>query len=105
MFPNPLCCRTVTVYRYFGGAVQRRVLEDCFYSYGDRCDGQTQKRSFLLIAPHEIPLAPGDRVFDGIGPEAVDWETFLPARVPGLSQVEQATPYYIEGRFSHWEAK
>ena len=105
MFPNPLCYRTVTVYRYFGGTAQRRVLEDCFYSYGDRCDGQTQKRSFLLIAPHEIPLAPGDRVFDGIGPEAVDWEIFLPALVPGLSQVEQATPYYIEGRFSHWEAK
>ena len=105
MFPNPLCTRTVTVYSLYWGQVQRRVLEDCFYSYCNYCDGERELRRFLLIAPHEIPLAPGDRVYDGVGPEKVDWENFLPGRLPGLSQVEQATPCYIEGKFSHWEAK
>jgi len=105
MFPNPLCDRTVTVYRRADGAVQRRVLTGCFYSYRDQRDGETRRRQFLLIAPHEIPLAPGDRVWDGVGPENVDWEVFLPHCVPGLSQVEEVTPYYIDGCFSHWEAK
>ena len=104
MFPNPLCDQTVTVYRYFGGAVQRYVADGCYYGYSDVLDEDRRHRRFLLMLPKEIPLAPGDRVLPGVGPEKVDWATFLPHAYPGLSQVRQARAFYWEGRFSHWEA-
>ena len=103
---HPLCDQTVTLYRQSPQGLQRRVVSGCFYSWRRQQtpEGLTESK-FLLVLPAGEDIEIGDRVFDGIGPETVDWETFLPALVPGLSQVEQATPYYIEGRFSHWEAK
>ena len=104
MFPNPLCDQTVTVYRWFGGTLHRHVVDGCYYGYSDKCLENGRKRQFLLLLPKEIPLAPGDRVLPGVGPESVDWETFLPHAYPGLSQVEKTESFYIDGRFSHWEA-
>ena len=104
----PLCHRTVTVYHRENGIVSRRVAENCFYRWEDVCkqDGQgvTFARSCLLIQPGELPVFPGDRIFDGIGPEAVDWESFLPENVPGLSVVAYAAPRYFAGQICHYEA-
>ena len=94
----PLCDRTVTLYRSDG---TRQVVENCCYRYRDVQGADNFFREFLLIAP--VELRPGDRIFDGIGPEQVDWETFLPVSVPGLSQAEYARYWDFPG-LSHWEA-
>ena len=104
----PLCDRTVTLYRRQRGGVERRVLHGCWYQWQDVLEqdrqGERFDRKFLLIQPGQTPLAVGDRVFDGIGPEVVDWESFLPVSVPGLSQVAYAAPRYWQGEICHWEA-
>lgn len=104
MFPLPLCDRTVTLYRLADGQVERTVLTGCFYRYEDALGEESFRRKCILIRPGGEPLFPGDRVFDGIGPETVDWETFIPLNVPGLSELSYATPWYWEGEYSHWEA-
>ena len=53
---------------------------------------------------HRGAFCPGDRIYDGVGPEQVVWESFLPVNVPGLSELAYATPWYWEGEYSHWEA-
>ncbi len=104
----PLCDRTVTVYHQENGMVSRRVAENCFYRWEDACreDGQgiSFGRKFLLVQPGEMPIYPGDRILDGIGPETVDWEAFIPENVPGLSVAGYATPRYFAGRLCHYEA-
>ncbi len=103
----PLCDRTVTVYHRQGEAVTRRVVHGCWYHYEDVCDEnlvQGFARKFLLIQPGENMIYPGDRIFDGEGPETVDWDTFLPVNVPGLSQAAYATPWQLNGQICHVEA-
>ena len=104
MFPYPLCDRTVTVYRKEGDRVLRRVAEGCFYRWEDHREAERFTRKFLLIQPGAEEILPGDRIFDGIGPETVDWETFLPVTVPGLSQAAYASPWHWAGRIAHFEA-
>ena len=85
--------QTVTVYRKEGTQVQRRVLEGCFYRWqlehteDDR--GSRQETTFLLVIPGKDPIAPGDRVLEGEGPEitGAEWAAFAPVNVPGLAQV------------------
>lgn len=112
---NPIeylfCDRTVTVYRKEQGQVKRLVVENCFYhhqlvqretGYGKRLD-----RLFLLVMPGQHQrVFPGDRIYDGIGPAAgdIDWGSFVPAAVEGLSQVAYVTPWYWEGKLCHVEA-
>lgn len=107
----PLCDRTVTVYRYDGKQVLRQVVEGCWYEYADHLLpeglGSRLERKFLLILPGEPQrVFPGDRIYDGIGPEitAEQWAAFLPVNVPGLSQAEYAKPWYKEGVLVHTEA-
>ena len=104
MFPLPLCAQTVTLYRLQDGQVQRKVLQDCFYRYEDVLQEDRFLRKCLLIRPGAEGFRPGDRVVEGIGPEQVDWNTFIPVNVPGLSELAYATPWYWEGEYSHWEA-
>lgn len=104
MFPCPICDRTVTVYRKEGNSITRRVLTDCFYRYEDTENTQQFSRKFLLIVPGAEEIRPGDRVFEGIGPEQILWDTFLPINVPGLSEAAYAAPWYWEAEISHWEA-
>ena len=104
MFPYPLCDRTVTVYRNENGQVNRRVLTGCFYRYEDVLTEDRFTRKFLLIRPGAEAFRPGDRIFEGIGPEQVDWERFLPVAVPGLSEAAYATPWHWQGEIAHWEA-
>ena len=102
-FPKTLCDRVVTVYRPRFGTVLRQVTT-AFYHYKDVWQQDRFVREFLLVLPEDIPLQPGDRIFDGNGPETVDWERFLPVSVPGLSQVSAAEAYRFRGEFHHWEA-
>ena len=106
----PQCCQTVTVYRQQGDVIFRRVAEGCFYRYGDEekvsPEGIRHVRKFLLIQPSGESILPGDRIYDGIGPEVTvqQWEHFLPAAVPGLSVAAYATPWHWEGQICHVEA-
>lgn len=99
--------RTVTVYHPGEDGTQRRVLEGCFYQYQsvrqESAEGGCEERAFLLLIPGLDPIAPGDRVFDGVGPEDVDWAAFLPVNVPGLSQAAYVTRYDV-GPLRHTEA-
>ena len=104
----PLCCQTVTVYTATAGAVQRQVWDDCFYRYEDTLEdselGKRLERKFLLIRPGQAQIRPGDRVYDGVGPENPDWDSFLPVNVPGLSQVAYVTAHKWQGQVCHIEA-
>ena len=99
-----LCKQTVTVYRREGGSVTRRVVEGCFYHHEARTDGERFVRKFLLICPGAVEIRPGDRVLEGVGPEDVVWEEFLPVNVPGLGEAAYAAPWYWDGHIDHWEA-
>lgn len=112
---NPLdygfCDRTVTIYRREQGETKRLVVENCCYSYQDvrkeEIPGMRTQRLFLLVMPGEIQrVFPGDLVYDGIGPQIqnIDWRKFLPALVPGLSEVAYAKAYYWDGKIAHVEA-
>ena len=104
-----LCSQTVTVYRSSGTEVMRTVAENCCLSRQTSTPqagyGKSMEKKFLLIIPgNTCPLQPGDRIYDGIGPTAVDWATFLPATVPELLEVSFAKPCYWDGELVHWEA-
>ena len=104
-----LCGQKVTIYRMGEGGLQRQVAEGCFYAYEDilirGVAGERLERKFLLVMPGaEQRVFPGDRIYDGIGPEQVDWEQFLPACVPGLSEAQYARAYSLNGQICHWEA-
>lgn len=102
---HPLCNQTVTLYTQTKEGLQRRVVRGCFYHYCRErlSDGLSQTR-FTLILPGEEPVQIGTRVLPGIGPEQVDFQTFLPVNTPGLGQVAYVEPYYLDGRLHHWEA-
>lgn len=104
-----LCCQTVTVYRKNGARITRQVAENVLFSCQRSAPtenyGKSMEKTFLLMIPgDEIPLQPGDRIFDGIGPEEVQWERFLPAMVPELFEVSFAKPCCWDGETVHWEA-
>ena len=102
---NPLCSQTVTVYRCTDAGIARQVVGGCCYQWQRQLghDG-LEDTKFLLILPADAAIAPGDRVYDGIGPEQVAWEAFLPVNIHGLSQVEYVTPRYFRGQLHHIEA-
>lgn len=104
----PQFSQTVTLYRKKPEGIKRQVLEGCFYSWQVRQTqqphGVRQQTDFLLVIPGACDIRPGDRVFDGIGPEEVDWESFLPVSVTGLSQVAYVTPCYFGSVLCHTEA-
>ena len=102
--------QTVTVYRRRGGQVSRSVYEGCVYQWriAQRQDewGNRQDTLFLLVLPGEVPLEPGDRVFDGIGPEVIadEWVRFIPVNVPGLGQIGYVRPCRLGRRVCYTEA-
>ena len=106
-----LCCQPVTVYRYQNGQVLRQVAENCHFIWTQRqktsAAGTRRDTDFLLIMPGDVQrVFPGDRVFDGIGPEITgeQWPSFLPVQVAGLAEVGYVTPCYWEGQLCHIEA-
>lgn len=110
-----LCNQTVTLYHWDGGdsAVTRRVIENgAFLDFkkvqGVSKTGSKEVNSFLLVIPcSEVPIAVGDKVFHGEGPEiatVADWKKFIPSTVPGLCVVEWVDPKYWRDRLVHVEA-
>lgn len=106
-----LCCQTVTVYRLAGDCVQRRVYKNAYLQMTDSstfdAQGKQQERKLLLILPgQDVYLIPGDRVYDGIGPQitAQQWAGFIPVLTPGLGQIQYVRPYYWQGILCHTEA-
>ena len=101
-----LCTMTVTAYRREG--LTRRVIEGVHYEFTHRREVLTGReslsREFLLVIPGQDPLAPGDKVVLGIGPENVSWEELNPARYPTLGVVKTVKPRYFQGKPCHTEA-
>ena len=109
-----LCNQAVTIYHWNGGdSITRRVIEKgAFLDFKKvQSVGKTGSReagSFLLVIPcREIPVAVGDKVLLGEGPDIAsraDWAGFIPSQVPGLAVVEWVDPKYWKGRIVHVEA-
>lgn len=108
-----LCNQTVTVYHWDGkNAYTRKVFENAFLDFKkvqnvDKT-GSAGVNSFLLVIPgDEVPVAVGDKVILGEGPEIntrEDWAGFIPAKVPGLVVVKYVDPKYWHGDVVHTEA-
>lgn len=110
-----LCNQTVTLYHWDGKeTVTRRVIEKGAFLDFKKVQsvsklGSAEKNGFLLVIPcsDEIPVAVGDKVFHGEGPEistAAEWRKFHPSTVPGLVVVEYVDPKYWKDRLVHVEA-
>ena len=103
-----LCGKVVTLYRKQGETVIRQVVEGCYLAcrQGSSTEiyGKSRLKQFLLIIPGDHPLQCGDRIYDGVGPENVDWQQFLPATVPEVYEAGYVRPCFWEGRIAHWEA-
>lgn len=100
-----LCDRTVTVYRQENGRLQRLVVDGCYYAWEDALDMGRFDRKFLLVMPGCCQrVFVGDRIFDGVGPEAVEWKDFIPVKVAGLSEVAYTRPWFYRGVMQHLEA-
>ena len=101
-----LCRMTVTVY---GAGGERRVLSGVHYEFTDRVDTamgiQSHSREFLLVIPGADPIAPGDKVVLGEGPEGLSWEAMNTASVPTLGVVQTVKPRYFMGKPCHTEAR
>ena len=102
-----LCTMTVTVYHREG--LTRQVLDRVHYEFTDQADtaqGRARHaRGFLLVIPGEYPIALGDKVVLGTGPEGMAWEDLTPAAVPTLGVVQSVKPRYFRGQPCHTEAR
>ena len=106
-FDYSLCHQTVTIYRKEGEKIIRRSAQGCLavqMATPTQTYGKSLEKTFRLIIPGDFPILPGDRVFVGEGPKAVDWQTFLPAMLSQVYEVSFAKPCYWDGRIAHWEA-
>ena len=108
-----LCEQTVTIYHWDGAdTVTRRVIEKgVFLDFKKVQDvsktGSREVNGFLLVIPcSEVPVAVGNKVLHGEGPEIVGragWAGFIPSKVPGLVVVKYVDPKYWKGRLVHVE--
>lgn len=107
-FDYSLCRMTVTLYRNGADGVQRQILENCHLRATQATDtdaaGKSRLKPFLLIIPGEAEVLPGDRAYDGIGPDTVRWEDFLPVLIPRLYEVSFVTPVLWDGTLCHIQA-
>lgn len=108
-----LCNQTVTVYHWDGGMeYTRTVIENAFLDIKkvqnvDKT-GSSEANGFLLVIPGpSVPVAVGDKVLLGEGPEIATreaWASFIPSKVPGLVVVKYVDPKYWHGSVVHTEA-
>lgn len=108
-----LCNQTVTIYHWDGGAgYTRKVIENAFLDIKkvqnvDKT-GSSEANGFLLVIPGSVvPVAVGDKVILGEGPEVATreaWASFIPSKVPGLVVVKYVDPKYWRGSVVHTEA-
>lgn len=109
-----LCDQTVTLYHWNGGdSIVRRVLrKNTFFDarkvQNAEKTGSREANGFLLVIPcREIPVAAGDKVLLGEGPDIAgreEWAGFIPSKVPGLVVVKWVDPKYWNGQLVHVEA-
>lgn len=106
-----LCDKTVTLYRFDSGRLDRRVLQNVYYQWQlqEHYDalGHQMKTTFLLIVPgNTVQVYPGDRIMEGVGPivHPNQWQQFVPEKYYGLSEVSYVKPCYWEGEICHYEA-
>ena len=103
-----LCDQTVTFYRKSGEKIQRKVADNCHlsckYRTATESYGKSMEKKFLLIIPGNTEVRTGDRIYAGTGPKDVDWQSFVPANVPGLSVLQWVKTYYWENEPCHTEA-
>lgn len=108
-----LCNQTVTIYHTDGkGHYTRKVRHDAFLDYRKTetvsKTGNREANGFLLVIPgEEVPVAVGDKVMVGKGPEVTtreQWAALIPSRVPGLVVIQYVDPKYWRGHVVHTEA-
>ena len=108
-----LCTQTVTVYHWDGGTeYTRNVFDNAFLDFKKTQNvdktGSTEANSFLLVIPGaSVPVAVGDKVLLGEGPEIATreaWASLIPSKVPGLVVVKWVDPKYWHGSVVHTEA-
>ena len=107
-----LCNQTVTVYRKDGDRYLRTVYERAFLDHKKTQSvdktGSKEANSFLLVVPGDTQTVfVGDKVYDGIGPEIADretWAAFIPSKVPGLVVVSYADAKKWNDQIVHTEA-
>lgn len=105
-----LCNQTVTLYGLRGDKIIRQMVENAHYSWQVQQvtdhEGTRQETKFRLIIPGRVNLLPGDRVYEGVGPQLTlsQWPAYIPVLVTGLSQVEYVYPYRWQGEVCHTEA-
>lgn len=109
-----LCNQTVTIYHWDGkDTYTRKVIDkgaflDFKKTQNVEKTGSTEANSFLLVIPcSEVPVAVGDKVLHGEGPEVAtreEWAKFIPSKVPGLVVVKYVDPKYWKDQLVHVEA-
>ena len=108
-----LCNQTVTVYHREGaGSITRTVLHRAFLDFQKNLNvartGAKESNGFLLVVPGPtVPVAVGDQVMLGEGPECADdaaWRELVPSKVPNLVVVGHVDPKWYRGELVHTEA-
>jgi len=109
-----LCNQTVTIYHWDKKTTYtRKVIEKGAFLDFKKIQnvdktGSREVNTFLLVIPGaSVPVAAGDKVLLGEGPEIVtreDWLALNPASVPGLVTVRYVDPKYWHGSVVHTEA-
>ncbi len=99
-----LFCSTVTIYHRQGEEIIRYRVDDAFYRAEKRSQigamGIRQEQRFYMVLPGgPWLLEPGDRVMEGVGPQAgaLCWEVFVPALIPGLGEIGFVRPCHLSG--------
>ena len=95
-----LCDRKVTVYHREG--LTRRLLDGVHFTQTQALDtslGRSEASGeFLLVIPGDDPIAPGDQVVEGAGPEVIAWDT-------QTATVLSVRKCFLMGKVSHTEAR
>ena len=108
-----MCNQTVTVYHWDGkDTYTRKVFTEAFMDFKKTQNvdktGSSEANGFLLVIPGStVPVAVGDKVILGDGPEVSTreaWASFIPAKVHGLVVVKYVDPKYWHGAVVHTEA-
>lgn len=109
-----LCNQTVTIYHWDGKETYTRTVieEGSFLDFKKTQNvdktGSKEANAFLLVVPGPtVPVAVGDKVLLGEGPEVAtreEWASLIPSKVEGLVVVKYVDPKYWCGSIVHTEA-
>ncbi len=108
-----LCYQTVTVYHREGAdQITRTVIGRAFLDSQKNMNvsktGSSEANGFLLVIPgSDVPVAVGDKVMRGEGPEVTtdaQWRELIPTKVPDLVVVRYVDAKYHRGEIAHTEA-